>query len=62
MSDSSAFYNEMHDIGNTYGGLHFYETGGKFFWYIEDYDSYKLSLAERGGEFKQLELDLDDDA
>ena len=53
MSDSSAFYNEMHDIGNTYGGLHFYETGGKFFWYIEDYDSYKLSLAERGEEIPE---------
>jgi len=43
----------MHDIGNTYGCMQVWETDGKFFWYIEDYDSHKFSLAERGEEIPE---------
>ena len=44
---------EMHGIGNTYGCMQVWETDGKFFWYIEDYDSHKFSLAERGEEIPE---------
>ena len=44
---------EMHDIGNSYGGLKVWETGGKFFWYIEDYDSHLLSLEDEGEEIPE---------
>ena len=44
---------EMHDVGNSYGSLDVWEADGKFFWHIQDYDSHKYSLAERGQEIPE---------
>ena len=44
---------EMHDIGNSCGSLDVWESDGKFFWHIQDYDDRNYSLAERGQEIPE---------
>ena len=44
---------EMPDIGNYYGGLQVWEADGKFFWCIEDWDSYQVSHTEMGVEIPE---------